>query len=152
MKIHKLYGKSLQGHTWMWYQKPSFVLKIKKQVNNSAFQTDHCNMNRVYWFISFASVDTHLVLYALRYYRAELESQSELLYDWRFLPPISPSWRQALWDSRPVILFSNWTLAVIVLMLYHLWREDESVVYNCCWPSLAQSFSGPSPAGLITTF
>jgi hypothetical protein len=24
------------------------------------------------------------------------------------------------------------------------WREDGSVVYNCCWPSLAQSFSGPS--------
>lgn len=23
---------------------------------------------------------------------------------------------------------------------------------NCCWPSRAQSFSGPSPTGLITTF
>jgi hypothetical protein len=27
-----------------------------------------------------------------------------------------------------------------------------SVVYNCCWPSPAQSFSGPSLAGLMTTF
>jgi hypothetical protein len=33
-----------------------------------------------------------------------------------------------------------------------LWWEKESVVYNCCWPSPAQSFSGPSPAGLITIF
>jgi hypothetical protein len=27
-----------------------------------------------------------------------------------------------------------------------LWLEDGSVVYNCCWPSPAQSFSSPSPA------
>jgi hypothetical protein len=27
-----------------------------------------------------------------------------------------------------------------------LWRQDWSVVYNCCWSSPAQSFSGPSPA------
>jgi hypothetical protein len=33
-----------------------------------------------------------------------------------------------------------------------LWREDGSVVYNRCWPLPAQSFSGPSPAGLMTIF
>jgi hypothetical protein len=33
-----------------------------------------------------------------------------------------------------------------------LWREDGSVVYFCCWPSPAQSFSGPSSVGLITIF
>jgi hypothetical protein len=33
-----------------------------------------------------------------------------------------------------------------------LWREDGSIVYNCCWPSPVQSFSGPSPAGLMTIF
>jgi hypothetical protein len=44
--------------------------------------------------------------------------------------------------------FFNWTLAVIVLMK-HLWWEDKSVVYNCCWPSPAQSVSGPSPAGFM---
>jgi hypothetical protein len=33
-----------------------------------------------------------------------------------------------------------------------LWREDGSIVYNCCWSSSAQSFSGPSPAGLMTIF
>jgi hypothetical protein len=31
-----------------------------------------------------------------------------------------------------------------------LWREDESVVYSCCWPLPAQSYSGPSPVGLVT--
>jgi hypothetical protein len=29
-----------------------------------------------------------------------------------------------------------------------LWREDGSVVYNCSWPSLAPTFSGPTPVGL----
>jgi hypothetical protein len=33
-----------------------------------------------------------------------------------------------------------------------LWREDESVVYNCCWPSPEQSLSGPSLVGLVTIF
>jgi hypothetical protein len=27
-----------------------------------------------------------------------------------------------------------------------------AVVYNCCWSSPAQAFSGQSPAGLMTTF
>jgi hypothetical protein len=33
-----------------------------------------------------------------------------------------------------------------------LWREDRSVVYNCCWPSPEHSFSGPSVMGLVTIF
>jgi hypothetical protein len=37
-------------------------------------------------------------------------------------------------------------------MYYRLWREDGSVVYNCCWSSPAQSFSGPSPARLWPYF
>jgi hypothetical protein len=31
-------------------------------------------------------------------------------------------------------------------------REDRSVVYSCYWSSPAQSFSGPGPAILMTTF
>jgi hypothetical protein len=31
-------------------------------------------------------------------------------------------------------------------------QEDRSVVCNCYWPSPAQSFSGPSPVGLVTIF
>jgi hypothetical protein len=42
--------------------------------------------------------------------------QSQNYFTTSGLPPISSSWRQALWDSRPAILFFNWTLAVIVLM------------------------------------
>jgi hypothetical protein len=33
-----------------------------------------------------------------------------------------------------------------------LWRGDGSVVYNCCWFSPAQSFSGPSPVELVAIF
>jgi hypothetical protein len=32
------------------------------------------------------------------------------------------------------------------------WQDFGSVVYNCCWSSPAQSFSGPSPSRLMTTF
>jgi hypothetical protein len=32
------------------------------------------------------------------------------------------------------------------------WQENGSAVYNCWWSSPAQSFLGPSPAGLVTTF
>jgi hypothetical protein len=37
-------------------------------------------------------------------------------------------------------------------MWHPLWREDGSVVYNCCWASPAQSFSDLGPTGLTTTF
>jgi hypothetical protein len=33
-----------------------------------------------------------------------------------------------------------------------LWLKDGSVVYTCCWPSPAQSFSGSSPSGLLIIF
>jgi hypothetical protein len=33
-----------------------------------------------------------------------------------------------------------------------LWREDGSVVYNCCWSSPAELFSGASPPWLVTVF
>jgi hypothetical protein len=42
--------------------------------------------------------------------------QSQSYFTTGGVPPISSSWRQAPWDSRPVILFFNWTLAVIVPM------------------------------------
>jgi hypothetical protein len=37
-------------------------------------------------------------------------------------------------------------------MVSPLWREDGSVVYNCCWTSPAQSFSDPSPAEFMHFF
>jgi hypothetical protein len=51
-----------------------------------------------------------------------------------------------------IIFCLHWTPAVIVPTSHPLWRQDGSVVYNCCWPSLAQSSSGPSPAGMMTIF
>jgi hypothetical protein len=48
--------------------------------------------------------------------------------------------------------FLNRTPAIIVLMQHSLWREDRSVIYNCCWSSPAHSFSGPSPVGLATIY
>jgi hypothetical protein len=44
-----------------------------------------------------------------------VKSQSQSYFTTGRLPPIRSSW-QAPWDSRPLILFSNWTFAVIVLM------------------------------------
>jgi hypothetical protein len=49
------------------------------------------------------------------------------------------------WDPRPNFY---WCHTVAGLML---WREGRFVVYNCCWPSPAQSFSALSPVGFITT-
>jgi hypothetical protein len=52
------------------------------------------------------------------------QSDSQNYFTTGGFPPISSSWRQAPWDP----------------FLQHLWREDGSVVYNCCWASPAQSF------------
>jgi hypothetical protein len=62
------------------------------------------------------------------------------------LPPISSSSRQAPWDSRPSILFSNWAYTVMVFVYHPIWRKDGLVVYNCCDPRQR------SPAGHLTTF
>jgi hypothetical protein len=67
---------------------------------------------------SFLTTTTLSWLSACRpslYWLGISESESELLYDWRVTANQS-SWRRVLWNSRPVILFSNWTLARIVLM------------------------------------
>jgi hypothetical protein len=59
----------------------------------------------------------------------------------------SPSWCEATaWGSRLSDSFG------FVDVGRPLWREDESVVHSCCWSSPAQSFSGPSPAGLMIIF
>jgi hypothetical protein len=50
---------------------------------------------------------------------------------------------------RFVLLLDIWRY---VDMGRPLCREDRSVVYNCFYLSPPQSFSGPSPAGLMTIF
>jgi hypothetical protein len=65
--------------------------------------------------------------------------------------------------SRPVCLgikhpsraYDQISITVQQLRVYvgrSLWRENGSVVHNCCWPSPAQSLSGPSPVWLATIF
>jgi hypothetical protein len=77
-------------------------------------------------------------------------SKSKLCYDWQ-------SVSQSVLVSSPhqgpktrFLLLSD--SCGFVDVRRPLWREDASVVYNCCWSSPAQSFLGPSSAGLITTF
>jgi hypothetical protein len=51
--------------------------------------------------------------------------------------------------TRFLLLFESYGL---VFVRRPLWREDGSVFCICCWPSPAQSFSGPSPLGLAIIF
>jgi hypothetical protein len=50
-----------------------------------------------------------------------------------------------IWGSRPDFYYCQIVAGLLM-------RGALSVVHNCCWSSPAQSFSGPSPAGLMTTF
>jgi hypothetical protein len=64
----------------------------------------------------------------------------------------SLSWNEApIWDLRPDFLLLS-DICGFVDVGHSLWREDGSVVYNCCWSSPAQSFSGSSPVGFVTIF
>jgi hypothetical protein len=44
------------------------------------------------------------------------------------------------WGSRPDFCYCQLRVCFVGCPL---WREDRSVVCNCCWPSPARSFSGP---------
>jgi hypothetical protein len=59
------------------------------------------------------------------------------------------SWNKApIWGLRSDFYYSDRCGFVVVVS--SLWREDGSVVYNCCLRSPAQLFPGPSPVGLAT--
>jgi hypothetical protein len=76
------------------------------------------------------------------------KAESKLPYDWRSVgqsllvssPHLGPK-------TRLLSMSDSWEFIDIGR---RLWREDWSVVYNSCWYSPAQSFSGVSPAGLVT--
>jgi hypothetical protein len=77
------------------------------------------------------------------------ESESYVTTDGQ---PASLSWNKApFWDLRPDLYYCLDSCGFVDLGR-PLWREDGSVVGNCYWPSPAQSFSGPSPAGLVAIF
>jgi hypothetical protein len=64
----------------------------------------------------------------------------------------SPSWNEEpVWGLRPDFYYCQDSCGFVDVGRLH-WREDASVVYNCRWSSSAQSFSGQSPAGPVTTF
>jgi hypothetical protein len=70
--------------------------------------------------------------------------------DWRF------SANQFILATSPLRMttrkFLIWILALIVHMEHSTLSVAVYVLYNSCWPSPAQSFSGPTPAGLVTRF
>jgi hypothetical protein len=67
------------------------------------------------------------------------------------LPPISSSWRQAPWDSRPVF-FSELNICGHSPYVTSSLTRGWVCRFSCCWSSPGHSFSGPSPVGLMTTF
>jgi hypothetical protein len=70
------------------------------------------------------------------------ELESELHYDWRFTA------NQFVLATSPLRLKTNNCIFKLNSSLERGWV----VVYNCCWSSPAQSFSGPSTTELMTTF
>jgi hypothetical protein len=75
------------------------------------------------------------------------ESESDITTDGQ---SASLSWNKAhIWGLRPNFYYYQ---TVVVYVGRSLWRENESVVYNCYWSSPAQSFSGPTTVGLVTIF
>jgi hypothetical protein len=91
---------------------------VKKRVYSSII----CQLPTTEFSIQFSAATTKYLVAISSQLSSTADSQptlrvreSELLYHWRFTAHRS-SWRQTPWDSRPVILFSNWTLVVIVLM------------------------------------
>jgi hypothetical protein len=83
------------------------------------------------------------------YLPSQSQSQSYLTTDGQ---SVSLSWCQApIWGVRSDFLLLSRSCGFVDVGR-SLWRENGSAVYNCCWSSAAQSFLGPSPAGLVTYF
>jgi hypothetical protein len=57
--------------------------------------------------------------------------------------PTSGTYDQIFITVRQLLVY--WCGALFLM-------RERSAVYNCCWPSPALSFSGPSPAGFVTIF
>jgi hypothetical protein len=77
------------------------------------------------------------------------QCQSQSYFTSGGLPPIGLFLLQAPWEPRPVFFKLN-TCGYSPYITFSL--EDGPVVYNCCWSSSAQSFSGLSREWLMTIF
>jgi hypothetical protein len=83
----------------------------------------------------------------------ESQSQSqelELLYDWRFTANQFVLATSTLRLTTRIFIFQLNICGYSPYVIPSLTRGF--MVYNCCWSSPAQSFSDPSPAGLMTTY
>jgi hypothetical protein len=64
----------------------------------------------------------------------------------------SLSWNKSpIWGLRPDFLLLSDSCGFVDVGR-SLWREEGSVIYNFCWPSPEQSFSGSCLVGLVTIF
>jgi hypothetical protein len=76
--------------------------------------------------------------------------KSELCYDWRLVSrPVLVSYPYLGPKTRFLLLSDSCSFVDVGCPL---WREDGSVIYDCCWSSPAQSFFGASPVRLSTYF
>jgi hypothetical protein len=74
-------------------------------------------------------------------------SESELCYDRRsVVQSILELSTHLLLTTRFLLLSDS---CGFVEVGHPLWREDGSVFYSCSWSSPAQTFSGPTPMGLV---
>jgi hypothetical protein len=72
-------------------------------------------LSRIINITTYRSTILTAVLYGCKT-RSDIKRGSQSYFRTGGLPPISSSWRQAPWDSRPENFLFNWTFAVIVLM------------------------------------
>jgi hypothetical protein len=80
---------------------------------NSARVQSHSRSIRVRTLALYGRHTRFLTSVNFNYWLCKHESESELRYDWRFTVN---QFDLATGPLRPVILFSNWTFAVIVIM------------------------------------
>jgi hypothetical protein len=102
-----------------------------------------------YWTTSIFHCDESLLTH---WTPLRMTSESEFLYEWRFTANQSVLATSPLRLTTSNFIFQLNTCGYSPYLTLPLWREAGSVVYNRCWSSPAQSFTGASPAGLITTF
>jgi hypothetical protein len=141
--FHTLHAKSSPGYSV--FTSRCSVTDLKVKVLQLLCSRRYCpanipqlNSQLNYSAISFQPPLQNSTLNWLGQSQSQSQSQSQGYFTTGALQPISSSWRQAPWDSRPVILFSDWTLAVIVnwliaatvLVIAPLQESSRNIVSN----------------------
>jgi hypothetical protein len=130
---------------WIYWTSPLHLHFITTAYTLNSFLTEsvlriaHCCLN--FGLVSSLSNSGSLDLYS--------KSKSKLYYDRR------SAGQSVLEQSTHLGLTTRSWLSDscgFVGLGRPLWREDGSALCNCYWLSPAQSFSGPSPVGLVAIF